>query len=626
MINKLIQYSLNNKIIIGLCALVLIGIGIKIFVELPVDVYPDLNAPVVTVVTENHRMAPEDIETLISFPMETSFNSLPYVKRVRSTSVLGLSKVNIEFEYGTNIYFARQLVSEKLQMITPMLPEGIEPPFIGPISSMFADAIEYTIEGENLFEVRDFAEWTLKPRIQTVSGVSNVITFGGLLKQYHVLLDPNRMLSYGIRAHEIVQALKENNLNASGGFLAKGTEEKIIRGLGRIKSIDDIKAIVLKQQGGIPITIENVADVKIGAYVRRGTSGVSGREVVILTVQNQYNSNVMDTIEGVEEIVDAVRGTPKNDFKIEAFYNQLDMIMKSIRNVSGAIFIGAFLVILILYIFLNNIKSTIVVAIAIPLSAIFAFFFFKIFNLTINIMTLGGLAVGLGMIVDSSIIMAENIYRHLQEGKEKFSEAVLNGAREVGSPIFYAILILLAVFAPIFTLQGIEGKMFIPLTFAVSAAVLGSLLISLTITPVLASIVFRKGLSRKKEGLVLALIRKGYNPVLQYALKHAGKMVIICLIFICIGVSLSFFIGSEFMPEMDESSLLVDVLMPPETSLEESSRIASVIAKRVSTLPEVLRVIRATGKARGAEHSAPVNLTHANAVLVPKEDRKKNNP
>ncbi|OQX95509.1 hypothetical protein B6I21_05020 [candidate division KSB1 bacterium 4572_119] len=623
MINKIIEYSLKNKVVVIMGALILIGLGYKFFTELPVDVYPDLNAPVVTVMTESHGMAPEDIETLITFPMETSFNSLPYVKRVRSSSTLGLSKINIEFEYGTDIYFARQLVTEKLQMMTPQLPEGIEPPFMGPISSMFADAIEFTIKGEDMFEVRDFAEWHLKPRLQTVPGVSNVINLGGYLKQYHVLLDPNKLLNYGIHIQDVMVALRENNINSSGGFIVAGPEEKIIRGMGRIKTIDDIKSIVLKQKDGVAVTINQVAEVKIGAFIRRGSAGVGGEEVVIVTVQNQYNANVMNTIRGVEQVVEKVKKTEKGRFKIDTFYTQLDMIIKSVKNVSWAIFLGAFLVIFILYIFLNNIRSTLVVALAIPLSAIFAFIFFKIFNLTINIMTLGGLAIGLGMIVDSSIIMAENIFRHINEGKKKFSDALLTGAKEVSNPIFYAILILLAVFAPIFTLQGIEGKMFIPLTFAVSAAVLGSLLISLTITPLLASFLFRKNSAAQKDNYLLIFLKKLYNPLLEYSLKHSKFMVVLSLMLLLLGVGSYFFVGSEFMPEMDESSLLVDVLLPPESSLEESSRMASLIAKRISQIPEVKKVIRATGKAKGAEHSAPVNLTHTNCILVPKEDRKK---
>ncbi|MDW7681769.1 MAG: efflux RND transporter permease subunit, partial [bacterium] len=548
---------------------------------------------------------------------------LPYVTRVRSNSALGYSKINIDFEYGTNIYFARQLVTEKLQMITPSLPEQIDPPFIGPISSMFADAIEFTIKGDDLFEVRDFAEWDLKPRLQTVGGVSNVINMGGFLKQYHVLIDPNRLLNFNIQLSEVLSALKANNVNSSGGFLIAGPEEKIIRGIGRIKSIADIESIVLKQWNGIPITIGDIAKVEVGAYIRRGSAGESGAEVVIVTVQNQYNANVMKTISGVEKVLDKIKTEQAGKFSIETFYTQLDMIIKSIKNVSWSILIGGFLVVLVLFIFLNNIKSTVVVALAIPLSAIFAFIFFKILGLTINIMTLGGLAIGLGMIVDSSIIMVENIFRHIQQGKVSFSEAVRTGAKEVGAPIFYAILILLAVFAPIFTLQGIEGKMFIPLTFAVSAAVLGSLLISLTLTPTLTSLLFKTGNFGQEDGFLIRAIKKIYHPLLNHTMKHPARVGSTCLVILALGIWLSFYVGTEFMPEMDESSLLVDVLLPPEASLDESSRIASLVTAKIASIPEVERVIRATGKARGAEHTAPVNLTHANCVLVPKEKRSK---
>ena len=623
MINKIIEYSIKNRTTIILATLILIVVGIKFFTELPVDVYPDLNAPVVNVITESPGMAPEDIETLVTFPMESAFNSLPYVKRVSSNSTLGLSKITIEFQYGTDIYFSRQLVTEKLQMIAPTLPDGINPPFIGPISSMFADALEFTIKGDDLFLVRDFAEWNLKPRLQTVPGVSNVTNMGGYLKQYHVLLDPNKLLNFGIQIPDVLTALQENNINSSGGFIIKGPEEKIIRGMGRINTIEDIKDIVLKTNNGVPITIGQVAEVKVGAFVRRGTAGESGEEVVIVTVQNQYNSNVMKTIHGVERVLSEVRQKVAGQFTMETFYTQLEMIIKSIKNVTWSIIIGAILVIFILYIFLNNIRSTVVVAIAIPLSGIFAFVFFKRFNLTINIMTLGGLAIGLGMIVDSSIIMAENIFRHLQEGNKTFFEALLAGAKEVGNPIFYAILILLAVFAPIFTLHGIEGKMFIPLTFAVSAAVLGSLIISLTITPVLTSIFFKKEKQDVSESFIIKLIKKFYNPLLIHTLKHPIRLVMTCIVLFLIGLILSFQIGSEFMPEMDESSLLVDILLPPESSLDESSRIASLIAQKITSIPEMQKVVRATGKAEDTEHTAPINLTHSNCVLVPKEQRQK---
>lgn len=622
MIDRLIEFSLKNRIVILLLGLCLSMLGVYMYRTLPVDVYPDMNAPVVVVVTESPGMAPEDMETLVTFPLESGFISLPRVKDVRSNSMLGLSKINVEFELGTDIYFARQLVMEKLQMTLPSLPEGIESPFIGPISSMFADALEFTLYGDDLTRVRDYAEWIMKPRLQTVPGVSNVVILGGYLKQIHVLLDPRRMLNFDIRPARVIEALQDNNVNSSGGFLLQGAEEKIIRGLGRIQDLDDVRAIVLKTIDGVPVTIGEVADVEEGAYIRRGTAGEGGRECVIITVQNQYNANVMKTIRGVETVLDEFSRSLPEGWTLEPFYNQMDMIHKSIGNVITAIIMGAFLVIVVLWLFLNHVRSTLTVALVIPLSTVFSFLFFHVFGLTLNIMTLGGLAIGLGMIVDSSIIMVENIFRHIQEGEQRIMDAVVAGAKEVGHPIFYAVLILLAVFGPIFTLHGIEGKMFIPLVFAVSAAVASSLLISLTLTPVLASFLFRRTPKPAREGTLIRVLRNLYDRILSFSMARPALMIILCVLLFLAGVGLSFRVGSEFMPEIDESSLLVDVLLPPETSLEESSRISSLISSRISEIPDVRRVIRATGKARGAEHTAPVNLTHSSCVLVPKEKRR----
>ena len=622
MINKIIEYALNNRIVIFIGFLILTSAGVYQLLELPVDVYPDLNAPTVTVVTENPGMAPGDIETLITFPLESTFNSLPHVRRVRSNSALGISLIHVEFEYGTNIYFARQLVSEKLQLTAGQMPEGTIPPFVGPISSMFADAIEFTISGENLYESRDFAEWTLRPRLQTVPGVSNVINFGGLLKQYQVQLDPNQLRYYAITVREVVNALESNNANATGGYLLNGPEEKLIRSMGQIRSIADIENIVLKQHSGIPVYIKNVAKVEVGPFVRRGTAGENGTEVVAVTVQNQYGANVLKTINGVEQVLDDVKQRVAGKFELEVFYTQLTMILKALQNVRGAIFAGAFLVILVLFLFMNNLRSTLLVSMSIPLSSIIAIIFFKLFGLTLNIMTLGGLAIGVGLIVDSSIIMTENIFRNLRAAPENYHQAIFQGAQEVGRPIFFATLILLAVFAPVFTLRGIEGKMFIPLIFAVSAAVFASLLIALTLTPALASLLLRPKSIKTRESRLVTLLKNGYRPLLKWTFSHEKTLIILILVITLIGGICGLRLGAEFMPEMDESGLIMNILLPAETSLEESSRVASLVSRKVAEIPNVSRVVRRTGRAEGADHAEPVNLTESNIVLTPKEDRR----
>jgi len=622
MLEKIPEFVIRNRILILLAVVILIVAGIWTMRQLPVDVYPDLNAPVVTVVAENHGMAPEEIETLITFPLESAFNSLPYVARVRSSSMLGISLIYIEFEYGTDIYFARQLVAEKLQIASADLPEGTEDPFMGPVSSMFADAVEFTITGEDdLFAIRDITEWTIKPRLQTVSGVSNVINFGGLLKQYHVLIDPNKLINYDITVRHVLDVLSENNRNSSGGYLIADTEEKLIRGLGRVETIDDIGNIVVTERDGVPVFIKQVADVRIGPFLRRGSAGENGSEVVAVTVQNRYNANVLDTINNVSVEIDNLKSAFGDRLNLSVFYTQLDMIQRAISNVGNAIVFSAVLVVLVLFVFLGNIRTTIIAAVTIPLSVIIAFIFMRIFNLTFNIMTMGGLAVGIGMMVDASIIMTENIYRHVQHEGKNAMQSVISGAKDVVRPIFFATLILLAAFAPVFTLHGLEGKMFVPLAVAVSTALLGSLIISLTLTIVLCSYVLKPGTQIRRETAVIRFFKKYYNPLLNFSLKNRGLMVTVCVVLIVIALIAVPFVGTEFMPEIDESSLIMDILLPPGTSLSESTRIANNVAAEVAKIPEVLRVVNRTGRAEGAEHAEPVNLTETNVVLVPKEER-----
>jgi cobalt-zinc-cadmium resistance protein CzcA len=622
LLQKIPAFVLRNRVLISFLMTIIVVIGVWSLQQLPVDVYPNLNAPVVTVVTENHGMAPEEIETLITFPLETTLNSLPYVERVRSSSMLGTSLVYVEFEYGTDIYFARQLVAEKLQLVSAQLPEATEESFMGPVSSMFADAVEFTVDGEDdLYGLRDLAEWTIKPRVQTVSGVSNVINFGGLLKQYHVLIDLNRLINYRITIRQVLDVLAANNRNSSGGFLIEGAEERLIRGLGRIESIDDIENIVVTERDGLPIFVKQIADVKIGPFLRRGAASENGEEIVAVTVQNQYNANVMDTIRGVENELGRLGRTFGESIRLFVFYTQLEMIERAIQNVGRAIYIGAALVILVLLVFLGNLRTTFVVTISIPLSLVTAFIFMRAAGLSLNIMTMGGLAVGIGMMVDASIIMTENIYRHIQQDDAPIFDAVRNGAQDVIRPIFFATLIFLASFAPVFTLHGLEGKMFVPLAIAVSTALLGSLVVSMSLTIILCAWLLRRSPGEDKETRIIRFFKKLYNPLLDFSLDHRGLMVAIGMVLFVFALVAVFFVGTEFMPEMDESSLIMDILLPAGTSLDESTRIANRISAEVSQLPAVLRVVNRTGRAEGAEHAEPVNLTEVNVVLVPKEER-----
>ncbi|MCK4966940.1 efflux RND transporter permease subunit, partial [bacterium] len=372
------------------------------------------------------------------------------------------------------------------------------------------------------------------------------------------MIEPNKLISYGVSIKRVIDVLKANNRNPSGGYLIEETGEKIIRGIGRIRTIKDIENIVVAERGGVPIFIKQIADVEIGPFLRRGTAGESGKEIVAVTVQNQYNANVMKTINGVTKELNDLRKTLGEGISLTVFYTQLDMIIRAIANVRTAIYISSILVILILLVFLGNLRITIITAVSIPLSVIISFIFMRTFNLSINIMTLGGLAVGIGMMVDASIIMSENIFRHIQRKNIKFIEAIRNGAGEVIRPIFFATIIMLAVFAPVFTLHGLEGKMFVPLAIAVSAALLGSLIISMTLTVVLCSFILKPGTVERHTGLI-DFIKKLYNPLLNFSLDHRALMITIGFVLFFFAVILVFFIGTEFMPEIDESSLIMDV-------------------------------------------------------------------
>lgn len=625
MLEHLPAVVLRNRPLVLIAALILLALGVWSVGHLPVDVYPNLNAPVVTVVAEHHGMAPEEIEALVTFPLESAFNSLPHVARVRSNSLPGISLVYVDFDYGTDIYFARQLVAEKLQLAAARLPEGAEPPFMGPVSSMFADAVEFTLPvGGDPFAARDAAEWIIKPRLQTVQGVSNVINFGGLLMQYQVLLDPDKLITYGITVKQVFDVLSANNRNFTGGYLVEGTDEKLIRGLGRVKDEEDIGNIVVAEHGGVPVFVKQVAEVRIGPFVRRGAASENGEEVIAITVQNQYNANVLRTIDGVMREAAGLEAALGGERRMSPFYTQLDMIQRALANVTSAIWYSAALVVLVLVVFLGSLRTTIVVATAIPLSAVFSIILMNGLGLSLNIMTLGGLAIGIGMIVDASIIVTENVYRHVQKRDVPVVEAARRGAAEVARPVFFATLVLVAAFAPVFTLEGLEGRMFVPLAFTVSAALFASLFVSLSVTLVLSSWLLRPGSRTRPEAtLAVRLCQRAYEPLLAFALGHRGLMLAIGFALFAGALAALPRVGSEFMPELDESSLVMDILLPPGTSLEESARMANQVAKEVSRLPDVVRVVNRTGRAEGAEHAEPVNLTEANIVLVPKEERRR---
>lgn len=625
MIDKLIEWSLRNRLlVIFLAALVIIS-GVIIFFTLPVDVYPDLNAPLVNIITENYGMPSEEVEKLITRPLESILNGAPHVTRVRSESSMGISVVTVEFDWGTDIYLARQLVTSRLELVVNQLPAGTLRPILGPVSSRMGEVYQFVVEGEGdvePMELRSVADWVIRYRLLGVPGISFVVNLGGFIKQYQVLIDPTQLKNYGITIADVKTAIEENNYNPSGGLLFKGPQEFIIRGLGRMQSIEHIKNTVITARNNVPIYVKDVAEVKIGQQLRRGIAARNGSEVVDVVIEKQYGGNTLTTIRNVKNAIVGLAESLPEKIKITPYYDQSILIWSSIGHVERALLEGAVLVILVILLFMGNLRAALITSLTIPISVLFAVIMMKIFGIGITVMSLGGLAIGMGKMANSSVIMVENIYRIMQQKKKDVLGSTLEGAKEVGRHIFNAGLIILLVFLPLFGLSGIEGRMFAPTAFAVFASLFAGLINSLTIKPVLCSLLLKKEKIPEQDIFLMRFIKKIYKKVLNFCLRNPWKyllttgIVYLCLMFILIPR-----IGREFLPQMDEGSLILSTILAPGTSLEESHRIAKTVDKIMLDFPEVLSINRTTGRAEQSEHAHGVNHSHYIMELMPKAKR-----
>ncbi|MFG0266251.1 MAG: efflux RND transporter permease subunit, partial [Rhodopirellula sp. JB055] len=506
MLDKIIQLSLRNRLLILTLAAILLGVGTWQSTQLPIDVFPNLNRPRVVVITEAHGMAPEEVETLITFPLETAFNGASGVEAVRSSSGIGLSVIYVEFGWNTDIYNDRQIVNERLQLASEQLPEGVKP-MLAPISSIMGQILMYGMwsEGEQTepMEVRTMADWVVRQRLLTVPGVSQVFTMGGARKQYQVLINPDKLIQFGLTIEDVHTAVKESNLNATGGYLDdQGANELLVRGLGRISSLDELKHIAITMRSGRPVTLADVAKVVEGAQVKRGDSSVflrdehgnvEGGPAVVLTINKQPGSDTRKVDQAIAEALDELRGSLPDDIRIANVYSQRSFIDRAIENVVEALADGGVLVLVILLLFLLNFRTTFITLTAIPLSIISTACVFAAFGLSINTMTLGGLAVAIGELVDDAIVDVENIFRRLKENRHSDDprpvlQVVYDASVEVRSSVVYGTAIVVLVFIPLFALEGMEGKLFVPLAMGYVVSLIASLGVSLTVTPVLASL------------------------------------------------------------------------------------------------------------------------------------------
>lgn len=627
MIDRIINYALKHRLLTILLVVLVSIWGIIVFTRMPKDIYPDLNAPLVKIITENPGMAAEDVERLISFPLESLLNGAPRVTRVRSESTTGDSVVTVEFDWGMDIYLARQIVSSKLELIAGRLPLGTTRPILGPVSSRMGEIFEFAVVGEDTdpMELRSIADWTIRYRLQGVSGVSFIINLGGFVKQFQVYLKPEMLKNYNITINEVKEAIENSNRNFSGGIIMKGSQEALIKGLGRIETLDHIENTVITSRNNVPVHVKDIADVKIGAKFRRDSGSHNAKEAVYVTIEKQYGGDTLAAIRNIKNALAQIAKDLPEKIKIKPFYDQSTLILKSLTHVEISILEGAILIILVMIFFMWNLRSSFIASLTIPFSILIALVLMDIFGIKLTVMSIGGLAIGIGKVANGSIIMVENIFRVLREKKGRAStlELTSEAALDVGKYLFSANLIIILVFLPLLTLKGIEGAMFRPTAFAVAAALFGSLILNLTLKPVLASVFLTERHLKERKNPVIEFLNKKYRSILNNALEHKKTILAVFLILI-VGAGISYtFLGKEFVPPLDEGAIMASTVMLPETSLEESIKMGTQIEKIFLSFPEVISVSRTTGTAEASEHLHPVNHSHYNIELLPREERKR---
>jgi len=628
MIDKIIDFALKHRLLTVFLILLMCLWGVVTYFRMPKDIYPDLNAPLVNIITENSGMASEDVERLITFPLESLLSGAPGVTRVRSESTTGDSVVTVEFAWGTDIYMARQIVTSKLELVAGRLPLGTAPPVLGPVSSRMGEVFEFAVVGDETvdpMDLRSVADWTIRYQLQGVPGVSFVINLGGFIRQFQVFLKPEMLKNYGIAIAEVKEAIEAGNRNFSGGIIPLGAQEILIKGEGRIETLDHLRDTVITSRDNVPVFVKDVADVRIGHKFRRESASHDGREAVNVTVEKQYGGDTLTAIANIRAALARIGRDLPEGIGIKAFYDQSVLIVKSIRHVEATILEGIILIVLVMILFMWNLRSSLIASLTIPFSILVAFVIMDLFGIKLTVMSIGGLAIGIGKMANGSIIMVENIYRLLGEKCDRASpqEIVAEAAKDVGKFLFSASLIIILVFVPLLTLQGLEGAMFRPTAFAVAAALFGAMLLNITLQPILAATFLVNCRGRSQRDPVTEFLTSKYRAVLDWAL--ARKTLILSVfgaLAVLAGVAFTF-LGKEFVPPLDEGAIMASTVMLPETSLEESVKMGIRVEKILLAIPEVVSVTRTTGTAEASEHVHPVCHSHYNIEILAREDRRR---
>ncbi|MCB2194897.1 MAG: CusA/CzcA family heavy metal efflux RND transporter [Bacteroidetes bacterium] len=622
MLNKIIKFSLNNRLLVVFGAVMLLVTGGIMTSKMEVDIFPELTAPTVVVMTEAHGMAPEEVEKLVTFPIETTVNGATDIRRVRSSSSMGFSIVWVEFDWGTDIYDARQTVNERLIAVKDQLPEQAGDPFIAPQSSLLGEImlVAITSDTKTPMELRTIAEWNLRPRLLSVGGVAQVTTIGGEFKEYQILMNPELMKYYNVSLSELIESCKGMNENATGGFIEQHGNQYMVRGIIRTKDVEEIDNAVVKMADNHPIKISDIAKVKIGSAPKIGDAAYKNGKAVILSITKQPNVNTIELTEKVNESLADIQKNIGGDVEFHTdIYNQSEFIEVSINNVKKALFEGSFFVIIILFLFLMNYRTTLISLLAIPLSLLVSIIVLKALGFTINTMSLGGMAIAIGSLVDDAIIDVENVYKRLRQNigkdskhREKPLKIIYNASTEIRSSIMNATFIIIVAFVPLFFLEGMEGRMLKPLGISYIVALFASLVVAITITPVLCSLLLtnEKRLKRHKEGSWLERkLKKVYFGSLKWVLHKKSIVLGSAIGFFLIAVLFFTQLGSNFLPPFNEGSLTINLTTLPGVSLEESYALGKKADKILLGIPEIKTIARRTGRSELAEHSFGVNVS-----------------
>lgn len=624
-LDGVIRWSIARRGTVLVLALAASIYGAVVAARMPIDVFPDLTAPTVTIVTEAHGLAPEEVESLITAPIEAAMNGQTEVRRVRSASGVGISIVWVEFGWGTDMARARQLVNEKLPLAQAQLPPGVPSPQLAPVSSVMGEIMFVGLFGDGPgFEVRDAADWIVRRRLLGVQGVAQVVPIGGGVRQYQVAIDPDRLRRHAVTLEEVAHAIETSNQNTTGGFAVRGPQQNLVRGLGRLRSVEDLERVVVTTRDGTSITVGQVAAVEIGPAIRFGEGSVDGKPAVVMAITKQPGTNTIALTAAIDRELDAIEGQLPRGMTIERqLFRQAEFIDTAVENVAVALRDGAILVVAIIFLFLVNLRATAISVVALPISLLAAVIALEWLDAGIDTMTLGGLTIAIGALVDDAIIDVENVVRRLRENaarpdeeRRPAAEVISDASREVRGSIVFATLIVMLVFVPVFFLTGIEGRLLAPLGFAYMVAISASLLVALTVTPALCAVLLPR-LARRShaDGWLVRHLKRGYARALGWTLRRVRATVVAALVLAAGAAALLPFLGRSFLPELNEGALTISAVTLPGTSLAESDARGRRIEGLLHGFPEVVSTARRTGRAELDEHAQDVNSTEIEVRL-----------